>query len=163
MAVRKASDLERPDYTRLQAGSEGAEFLQSGSKIVTRGGAAAPDADFDLDAYDLNDGDFNLSEEHSDQLEGDFPDTGGAASMAVFLESANDRQFSISVEFKQDDGDTVVTLDKPIDSDLESTSPSDGNHFVFVTVAMASDLWNLVVTDDAGLGQNQVSGTINIH
>lgn len=163
MAIKSSSTVERPDHTRLQAGSEGAEFLQSGQKIVTRGGATAAEADFDIESFDVTDKDFVLTDEKSDQISGNHPDTGGTSTMVVMIESSDDVQFSIEVEFIKDDGTTLVTVDQYVDSDMLSTSPSNGNHYVFFTLAMASDIWDLKVVDESGGGQNNINGSINVH
>lgn len=164
MALRESSSVERPDHTRLIAGTEGSEFLQDGKKIVTRAGSASSEADFDISSYNLvNDGDWVLSTEKSSDISGDVPSTGGADEIVISIESGDDKEFSVEVKWYGDNGNEINTIDHDIDSDMISSSPTNGNHHVFVAVALASDSWDIVIKDESSNDPNNISGSINVH
>lgn len=153
---------ERADGSKAIVGSEGEQVLQDNQKVVQRTGAPADQSDFDIDGFDLAGGTFDLSTERADQITGDNPDIGGANEIGIFVESSDDAQFSIAVEWKDASDTTVGTVDQNVDGDLLSSSPTNGNHVVYVVVGVASDRFNLVITDETN-GPNTISGTINAH
>lgn len=162
MAIRDSPAVSRPDHTNLQAGSEGAEILQDGQKIVTRGGATSAEADFDINGYNLNDGVYDLSSQKSSQLGGDNPDIGGTRELTILIESQDDNQFEVDVEFLDENDNSLVTVDKNIDGNLQSSSPSGGNHYIYVTLDTAGDRMNVKIRDTNDR-QNKINGTINAH
>lgn len=153
---------ERPDGSRAIIGSEGQQILQDNQKVVQRTGAPADQADFDIDGFDLDGGTFDLSAERSDQITGDNPDIGGSSEIGIFVESSDDAQFNVVIEWKGPSDTTVGTVDQNVDSDLLSSSPSSGNHVVYVVAGVASDRFNVVITDETN-GPNTISGSINAH
>lgn len=162
MAIRDSPAISRPDHTRLQAGSEGAEYLQDGQKLVTRGGATSSEADFDITGHNLNDSVYDLSSEKSSQLDGDNPDVGGTRNLIILFESSDDQQFEVEVEFLDENDNVLVTVDKNIDGNLQSSSPSGGNHYIYISLEVAGDRMNVKIKDPNDR-QNKIDGSINAH
>ena len=149
MTLRQPSDVEPsiPDYASVVAGSEGMPLLQccDDQKPVFRPGATAANADFQLDGYDLiAEGDRIFNAE----------DIGGASLIVVSLNS-NDGPFSVELDLKDRNDNVVRTYTPSMLSNQEEIESR--------TVPVAADNIDIRVTDESGLAQNQVDGSINIH
>lgn len=92
-------------------------------------------------------------------------DVQGAQNVVLFFESAgkDDNQFEVKVLFLDKMGNVRATVDQNVDSSLLSTSPTNGNHYVFVTVSIASQYVDIRVEDVSGATTNRVTGTINFN
>lgn len=164
MAIRPNHPRPRPDNTKTMAGGAGTIFRQEdGGKLINRSGAASEEADFDIIQFDLVKEDMSISDHADNQFEGDYPDIGGTREIGLFLESEDDEAFEVEVRFVDQNNNVLARVDKHIHSGLDSSSPDEGNHFVFETVAVAGDYFDVVVIDQSDAVENRINGTINAH
>jgi len=165
MAIKKSTDIERPDHTSLQAGSEGVEILQDGQKIVTRGGAPASESDFDIikdnsgTNWDLAiDGDFNIPGDTPASRKDD-PDVGGTVKFAGAIISENNNSFDFTIDWVDDNGKVLVSQ-----KFSSSTGGIDSNHNIkFEKVYTKGDFMQITITDTSGGANNNIHGSINFH
>lgn len=134
------------------------------SEQITRQGAAAAEADFDIDSYDLSESLWQMPDDTDlDSL----PDIGGTEVCAIWLVSSDDAQFEVEVEPKNDLGDGVYSnlgvIDKNVDSRFQSTSPTGKNHHIYEVFEVPSDVVKITVKNTNSPAQNVVNGTFNFH
>lgn len=164
MALRQNHPGSREDNTSKITGNSGSPLLQgSDDKLVNRVGATSDDADFDITGHELSDGSFMLSDEKQGQFEEDYPNIGGTSVIGLLIESDDDNQFEVNVMFRDENGSILARVDSSMDSNMSSSSPSNGKHFVYATVAVAGDYFDVEVLDRSDAGSNAISGTINAH
>ncbi|MFB6215377.1 MAG: hypothetical protein ABEJ72_00165 [Candidatus Aenigmatarchaeota archaeon] len=170
MALFEPSDFpellgERPAATKVAVGSEGFPLAQGEKQEqITRAGAGAAQADFDIESFDLSQEEYNVPS--NTPLENP-PDTGGVSTVVIWAISEDDNQFEVEItpQKEQDDGSFVGvgTIDKNVDSRLESESPSGINHFLFEAVAVPSDVNKLTIKNTGTPASNVINGSINFH
>lgn len=106
---------------------------------------------------------WSIADDLSDQFNGDFPTVDDADTIGIFVESVDDLQFSVAVLWMDDSDDTVLgAVDHDIDSDLISSSPTNGRHYVYVEIGMAYDTFNVALLDESGAANHNVLGSIHI-
>jgi len=135
--------VTRPDNSSLIVGTEGGAFTQSDGDIVITT-VPADQRDFDLVA-DLADvgpvvlGPVNI---------------GGGSTLAGGVQSTDSNALSVTVQWLSDDGTTLFTRSFGGGSDTEVQ---------LLDVAVFSDRVRIVVEDESGAAQNNVTGTFNVH
>lgn len=148
MAIRNIETIvsSRDDNTATVVGSEGRALAQSGNKTVTRQGAAAAQADYDFNSYDLvaNDG-FETD---------DNADIGGTDIILFGIESDDNNPFTITVRFFDDDGNVVHSKSPPTMSNV-----TEVDRFIPVY----GDIFDFKIVDKSGGQQNNITGSINAH
>lgn len=130
-------------------GNEGIAIDQeadTGKGLMRLGGDAAQ-ADIDVGTaaspHDLQSGDYESGDK----------DAGGAQYLAGKLKSAQDANFTVTVDWLDDDGNTTISSSP---SALTDTSDVEFN------LLMRSDKFKVSITDTSG-GANDLQGTINAH
>lgn len=140
------------------------ELSRLNEAIMSLAGEEVPTQDrrtFRINRFDVFKRDWVLSDE-GEGFTGPAPDVSGADEVAIFVESDDDAAFEILVRFVDEEGNTRAEVDSNVDSELASTSPGGTNHHIFVTVALADNLVDIVVRDTSS-GQNRVTGNMNFH
>lgn len=168
MAVRESADVERPDYSKLQAGSAGALALQEDDgKPVIKPGALSAQADFDIikntdgDLWDLNaDGDFNIpGDTPTSRTEN--PNIAGTSVMSGGVVSPTDNAaFTVTIEWR-DENDNIL-LKEPFSSSTSNDFEGSNHAVQFNRLRVMGDIFTLVITDTSG-GQNRIRGSLNFH
>jgi hypothetical protein len=135
--------VTRPDDSSLIVGTEGGAFSQSDGDIVITT-VPADQRDFDVDADLVGDGPVTLGP----------VDIGGARSLAGGIASDDDNAFTVTVEWLDDDDTVQFTRVFGGGTDTEVQ---------LLDVSVFSDRVQIVIEDDSGNAQNNVTGTFNAH
>lgn len=120
---------------------------------------------FTVVEHDLLDENWVLSSEKADEIEETPLDVQGAQYVVLFFESVekDDNEFEVKVQFLDESGNVRAEVDQHVDSSLLSTSPASGNHYVYVTVAIASQYVDIKVEDTSAGNHNRIQGTANFN
>lgn len=168
MALFSPDDFGLPDRntnTSVIVGDQGIPVAQTDSKKqVTRQGAAAAEADYDINSYNLSDSDWLIT----DRVEENYPpDTGGVDVCVVYVESEDNNQFELEITPHKLDGDgnpvQLGTIDKNVSPRLESTENAPKNHHIYESFEVMSDRVAVRITNTNSPAQNNITGSLNFH
>lgn len=155
MAV-KGRGSGRPDHTKSIVGDQGKTALQDGDKLVTRAGATSQqdiDVGTESNPHDLmNDGDFVTSDP-------EIRDVGGAGSIQFDLKSIDAENFSVTIEWFDDNDNKVATVDKDVYPQLKANTTWNVDR-IQKAVPVVGDRAKVTITAENNSGDNRIHGSI---
>ena len=145
MALKDFPAYPRPDNTNLVGGADGEPMRQSQGKQVTRTGTTSAEGDYDIQSHDLADSPYETGR----------AEIGGADIISGAIESEQGNAFSIKLEWKDQDDNTLYVEEPP-------SAQSVTDHII-ESITVKGDNVNIVIVDESGATDNEITGTLNIH
>jgi hypothetical protein len=145
MALKDFPAYPRPDNTNLVGGADGEPMRQSQGKQVTRTGTTSAEGDYDIQSHDLS----------NEVYETGRAEIGGADIISGAIESEQDNNFNIILEWMDQDGNILYT-EKP-------ASAQGVSDHIIESITVKGDNVNIKMEDSAADGTNEITGTLNIH